>query len=95
MRLQRDTNFDVGDRGWFVSGNEICEGRVRRISLEVGNVTAQPNASELYYYMRLGNGVEIPVLDSFVFRTREMCEEWKKIWDEVRAESLKNIGGSV
>ena len=92
MRLQRDTNFDVGDRGWFVSGYEICEGKVIKISLEVGNITAQPNVSELYYYMKLDNGAVIPVLDSFVFKTKEICDEWKKIWDEVRAESMKNIG---
>ena len=92
MRLQRDTNFDVGDRGWFVSGGEIYEGKVIKISLEVGNITAQPNASEVYYYMLFDNCAVIPVLESFVFKTREMCEEWKKIWDEIRKESLANNG---
>ena len=85
MRLQRDTNFDVGDRGWFTTAGEIYEGKVIKISLEVGNITAQPNVSELYYYMLLDNGAVIPVLDSFVFKTREMCEEWKKIWDDRRS----------
>lgn len=85
MRIQRDTNFDVGDCGWFVSGNEIYEGKVAKISLEVGNNTAQPNVSELYYYMKLDNGAVIPVLESFVFKTREICEEWKKIWNDRRS----------
>ena len=88
---------------WFVSGYEICEGKVIKISLEVGNITAQPNVSELYYYMKFDNGAVIPAVGKVVFSCARMGGKQIFVgegrtspkWCPLRAESVKKLAEEV